>query len=122
MIQAVPAQSKQGMLPDECRAVDNNEPKGQNEIAAATSAVDDDRTTHVTEAASIPASDWSIRTAKDMPSAGSSDEVVLASLRDRGGRSTRSGASGTGSGWNQDETPPRFTRSARRFSFAEESN
>ena len=57
MIQAVPAQSKQGMLPDECRAVDNNEPKGQNEIAATTSAVDDDRTTPVTEAASIPASE-----------------------------------------------------------------
>ena len=53
MIQAVPTQSKQGMLPDECRAVDNNEPKGQNEIAATTSAVDDDRTTPVTEAASI---------------------------------------------------------------------
>ena len=57
MIQAVPTQSKQGMLPDECRAVDNNEPKGQNEIAATTSAVDDDRTTPVTEAASIPASE-----------------------------------------------------------------
>ena len=57
MIQAVPTQSTQGMLPDECRAVDNNEPKGQNEIAATTSVFDDDRTTPVTEAASIPASE-----------------------------------------------------------------
>ena len=49
-----------------------------------------------------------------MPIAGSSDEVVFASLRDRGGRSVNK--EGTGSGWNQDETLPRFTRSDRRFS------
>ena len=42
-----------------CRAVDKNESKGEIEIAATTSVVEDDRTTPVAEAAS-----WSIRTAR----------------------------------------------------------
>ena len=54
-----------------CRAVDNNEPKGHNEIAATTSAVDDDRTTPVDRGGKHPLrASWSIRTAKDMPERG----------------------------------------------------
>ena len=50
-------QSKQEQLPDVCRAMDKNESKGEIEIAATTSAVEDDRTTLVAEAAHIPASE-----------------------------------------------------------------
>ena len=55
--EAEPMQSRQEQLPDVCRAVDKNESKGEIETAATTSAVEDDRTTLVAEAANIPASE-----------------------------------------------------------------
>ena len=50
-------QSTQEQLPDVCRAVDKNVSKGEIEIAATTSAVEDDRTTLVAQATNIPASE-----------------------------------------------------------------
>ena len=95
--EAEPTQLKQEQLPDVCRAMDKHESKGEIKIAATTSAVDDDRTTPVTAAAIISAS-WSIRTARDIPTAGyPNEDVVFASLVDRGGRSTKSAACGISS-------------------------
>ena len=85
---AEPVQSKQEQLPDVCRAVDKNESEGEIEIAATTSAVEDDRTTPVTEA-SIPASELVHQNNQEdascrMPNRGG----VFASLGGRGCMST----------------------------------
>ena len=61
-------QSKQEQFPDVCRAVDKNESEGEIEMTATTSAVEDDRTTLVTEAASIPESELVHQNSKEYTS------------------------------------------------------
>ena len=68
--EAEPMQSKQEQLPHVCRAVDKNESKGEIEITTTTSAVEDDHTTPVAEAANIPAGMLVHQNSQEYPSRG----------------------------------------------------
>ena len=110
----VTRRSKNSCPMSACRAVDN-ESKGHN--AATTSAVDDGSTTPVTEAASIPATELVHQNSQEYTSRGCPiEEVVFASLGDCGGKSTDSGACGTGNGSEDSRAQP------EDFSFARESS